>query len=395
MSAWNEIITAAAAFGAVSLAVYSLCHVLVWRVVRRPKEPYSSEDSVSVLKPLCGVDTGLNENLHPFAEQSHKNLELIFGVADARDDAMAVAQDFCNAHEELDTHLSIGEAPDTINPKVALLERMSRLAKGEWVVVSDSNVRVDNSYVAQALSHADDDVGLVTHLVSGQGGDNAAAHMENLQLNCFIAPAVCGARFLASRTCVIGKSMFLRRAALEKIGGFKAAGHYLAEDYAIGQAIEHAGLRVVTSSVPVQAWHEGWNFTRFFNRHLRWAVMRRRVSAIGYFCELLLTPAPLLSFLLVLSLTSSSFPVAPTWLAGGLALELVLANITYRVMSGQRMPINAAVLHPIREFLNVGIWVLGWFVQKIEWRGKAYRIGQGSALEPVCATVAESIADEA
>jgi cellulose synthase/poly-beta-1,6-N-acetylglucosamine synthase-like glycosyltransferase len=93
---------------------------------------------------------------------------------------------------------------------------------------------------------------------------------------------VCGARFLAGQTCVIGKSMFLRRQALEGIGGFQSAGHYLAEDYVIGQAVVRAGYWVVTASQPVPAWHEGLTFGRFISRHLRWAVMRHSVSRSAY-----------------------------------------------------------------------------------------------------------------
>ena len=111
------------------------------------------------------------------------------------------------------------------------------------MVVSDSNVRVGDDYVRDALSHAAPDVGLITHLVAGCGGRSFAAFAENLQLNCFVAPAICGVRFLAGRICVIGKSMFLRREALEQIGGFQSAGHVLAEDYMLGQAIVQAGYR--------------------------------------------------------------------------------------------------------------------------------------------------------
>ena len=77
---------------------------------------------------------------------------------------------------------------------------------------------------------------------------------------------------------LFGADCVFRLSALQQIGGFQSAGHFLAEDYVIGQAIVKAGYRVVTAEQPVPAWHEGWTLQRFISRHLRWAVMRRSVS---------------------------------------------------------------------------------------------------------------------
>ena len=41
----------------------------------------------------------------------------------------------------------------------------------------------------------------------------------------------------------------------------------------------------------------------------------------------------------------------------------------------------------VRQLLTLGIWVLGWFVDTVEWRGKAYRIGVGSVLGPATGPV--------
>jgi ceramide glucosyltransferase len=247
--------------------------------------------------------------------------------------------------------------------------------------------------VQDALAHAAPDVGLITHLVAGCGGRSFGALAENLQLNCLIAPAVCGIRLLAGQTCVIGKSMFLRRQALEEIGGFQSAGHYLAEDYVIGQAVLRAGYRVVTADRPVPAWHEGWTLGRFISRHLRWAVMRRSVSKSAYVAELLMNPAPLLVALWILS-SWLPVPVAnPLWFGAALCLEQVLAAVSFTRMTGHRVPALALLVNPLRQWLTLGIWVLGWFVETVEWRGKAYRVGAGSLLRPSSAAVPARIGE--
>jgi ceramide glucosyltransferase len=68
---------------------------------------------------------------------------------------------FVRDSRELPIRVSVGEDESLENPKVALLERMSWHSDGDWVVVSDSNVRVPPDYVRDALSHAAPDVGLI------------------------------------------------------------------------------------------------------------------------------------------------------------------------------------------------------------------------------------------
>jgi ceramide glucosyltransferase len=365
------------------LAVSSISRLLVWGFVRHHSKGVPRDDRVGILKPLCGVDASLAENLLAFAAQSHPNLNIVFGVADPRDEALPVAQRFCREHAQLATSISVGEAPSLHNPKVALLAHMSPLCSGDWVVVSDSNVRVSEDYVRDALSHAAPDVGLVTHLVSGVGGSSLSAHLENLQLNCFVAPGVCGVRFIAGQTCVIGKSMFLRKDVLAAIGGFESAGGYLAEDYVIGRAIRKAGYRVLTARMPVPTWNEGWTFTRFVSRHLRWAVMRRRVSRAAYLVEVLLTPGPVLMLVLALGIWLPQARVNLGWILASIVLDQLFDFVTYCRMSGQRAPLSAVLVNPLRQWLTLAIWALGWFVHTVEWRGKTYRVGAFSRLRPL------------
>jgi ceramide glucosyltransferase len=390
MSPWDPIVIALLTLAAFGLAVSSVSRVLVWCVVRHHPREGASPDSVDILKPLCGVDASLAENLSAFARQSHTRYRIIFGAASPIDEGLIVAQHFCREHRELSTRISVGETPGLHNPKVALLAQMARCSDAEWLVVSDSNVRVTEDYLRDALSHTAPDVGLVTHLVFGAGATSLSAQLESLQLGCFVAPGVCGARFVLNETCVIGKSMFLRRQALERIGGFDAVGGYLAEDYVIGRAIADAGYRVVTASMPVATWNEGWTIGRFASRHLRWAVMRRQVSRPGYLLELLLTPGPLLMLALLIDSGMPGVGVDSRWVAASILFDQLLDAITHSRMLGRLAPWPSVVLNPLRQWLTLAIWVLGWLVQTVEWRGKSYRVGVGSRLEPLRAAPSAS-----
>jgi hypothetical protein len=147
---------------------------------------------------------------------------------------------------------------------------------------------------------------------------------------------------------------------------------------------------VVTARLPVPAWNDGWTFARFINRHLRWAVMRRQVSRPAYLVEMLLTPGPLLMLMLALGWWFPDSGIDLGWVAACVAIDQGLDYITYSRMTGKLAPIATVLLNPLRQWLTLAIWALGWFVQSVEWRGKTYRVGANSRLRPLAQMPAAS-----
>jgi hypothetical protein len=65
------------------------------------------------------------------------------------------------------------------------------------------------------------------------------------------------------------------------------------------------------------------------------------------------------------------------------ALDQVMDFVTYSRMTGKVAPLVTLLVNPLRQWLTLAIWALGWFVQTVEWRGKTYRVGAGSRLRPL------------
>src|SRR6185436_16501544 len=94
-------------------------------------------------------------------------------------------------------------------------------ARGEVLFISDSNVRVERDAFARTLAaFADPRVGCVSNLFTGSGARTFGATIESLHLLGFVVPGAVLAS-AAHVPCVVGKSMAIRRGALEAVGGFE------------------------------------------------------------------------------------------------------------------------------------------------------------------------------
>lgn len=371
-----------------SLFMTIATHVAVQRVsARAAKRRSGPTPPISVLKPLCGLDEGLYENLASLARQDYPAFELVLGAEDPDDPALIVAHALRRNFPELKMRIVAGMPAIGMNPKVSNLSALSERAAYDLLLISDSNVRPDPDYLRALVAElADPRVGLVSSVLSGTGGESVGARLENLHLATYVARAVCGADVLVAHPCVVGKSMLFRRSQLEKIGGFALVRDVLAEDYVLGQAFEAAGLRVALSAHVVRTINVKRGLGQFAARHVRWAQMRRRLTRL-YWAEPLLYPGPLLLLVLAIIASGAQVPfVSNAWLVR-LSLSALVGKylsdaFLVRLLNGAFPRVSELPLILLKDIGMWGVWLAGAFRRRVVWRGHAMLIGEGSRLYP-------------
>jgi ceramide glucosyltransferase len=344
--------------------------------------PEGVHPPISVLKPLKGCDADLRENLEAILSQDYPEYEVLFAVEDPDDPCVRVVRSLMRAHPERKTSLHIGGRRAGMNPKVNNLIPLAKRARYDHFLISDADARPPRDYLKTLARELAAGADLVHNLPVITRQRTFGAVLEGLQMNAFVVATVCGAELLR-HPCVVGKSMFFRKTHLDRLGGFEAVKDVLAEDYALGNRFQRAGLRVKLSSQSLPVVQPERTFGSFVNRHLRWAQMRRWVSLRAYVCESFSNPTAWFVIGLPFAHATTWGSRYATWL--GIALlvigvKCVGDSLVIRVVSGRFAPLRHVAFIPFKDLVIAAVWWLGLFDRRVNWRGNVMWIGPESRL---------------
>ena len=335
--------------------------------------------SITILKPLRGAEPALRDRLASFCDQDYPGpVQILFGVQDADDPAVAVVDRLIAERSGRDLQLLVSAQPAGPNPKVATLIGLQRLIRHEVVVLSDSDISVECDYLARTVAAlAEPGVGLVTCLYRGAPVATVWARLASMAIDYHFLPNVLvGLALDLARPC-FGSTIAMRRETLQRMGGFDAFVDQLADDNAIGEAVRALGMRVtiprwiVTHACPESSAAELWS------HELRWSRTLRAVSPSGYAGLVITHPLP--------------FALLGAWLSGvgALGAGSVAAAIACRLVLQLQVDHTLQVstsrwwLGPARDLLAFAVYVASFFVDVVSWRGQRYKVRVDGTLVPV------------
>jgi ceramide glucosyltransferase len=331
---------------------------------------------VTVLKPLHGAEPRLYENLRSFCMQQHPDYQLIFGVRDPDDAAIAVVQRLQSEFPQLGITMVIDSRVYGANFKVSNLLNMVAHAKYDWLVLADADIRVATDYLTRVTAPlADPGVGIVTCLYYGIPGPSFWSRLGRLFIDDWFAPSVRLSHAFGSTRFAFGSTICLRRDALQAIGGFEALRDTLADDFWLGELTRRAGLRTVLSDVVVGTDVNESQLKDLWTHELRWLRTIRSLAPWGFAMTFVCFTTPLLLLGLCLAPGAITATIA---LFGGAAR--VLIHFLQRRTDDQALPWHEVLLVPLRDVLMLMEWAAALAGWQVRWRGQVLHArGGGSA----------------
>ncbi len=325
--------------------------------------------SVSILKPLKGSEPALFRNLTSFCAQAYPApVQLIFGVQDVNDEAIAVVQRLKASFPDQDLQLVIEPAAHGMNLKISNLINMIPTARHQCIVLSDSDIGVPADYLLRvAAAFEEPGVGGVTCLYHGVAVTGFWSKLAALAIDAHFLPNVLiGLQSGLAKPC-FGSTVALHRSRLAEIGGFEAFSDSLADDYEIGAALRDKGLSIAVPPLLVGHSCGESSLAELWRHELRWARTIRMVEPLGHAGSVVTHPLPF-----ALLAVATGTPVAGSALAIlAILCRIVLLHVTTR---SHRLALPPYWLVPIRDLFSFAIFVWSFCGRDITWRGRNYRV---------------------
>jgi len=350
--------------------VYCGLIVVAARRYRAARHVGVGEEPVSILKPLAGLDEGLEENLRSFFEQDYGQFEILFALRTAGDPAYALIEKLRKEYPGVPARVILTGEPPWPNAKVFSLSLMMEQARHELLIMSDSDIRVTPEMARTIAGEfaADRRLAVTTCPYRAVAGRSLWSRLEAIGMNTEFWGGVMVARMLEGMRFAVGPTIAARRSAIREVGGWELLREYLAEDFVLGSFAAEKGLGVGLSSYVIEHRIGSEGFGKNAAHRIRWNRSTRRSRPAGYVGQVFTNPLPIALALVaarpewwpVLGLVAVVRSIAGWATAGGVLSDSVCRRQWYWV--------------PVQDLLSFGFWVAGFFGNTIQWRGSAYRL---------------------
>ncbi|HSP19468.1 MAG TPA: glycosyltransferase [Myxococcaceae bacterium] len=272
----------------IALAVLALLlllegHVRLSRVLRRRRSPPplpTTGPSITVIRPVRGLDPGAEDNIRAFLDMEYPGrLELLFVVDSVEDPAYPAIQRLIAEHptgaQRVELLLSGTPPPRRTGKLNAMLVGVAA-ATGELLAFNDSDSRPSTDLLGRLVSEllARPDCGCTfAPVVASAARPTASDVGYGLLVNAWYGPNVTwAAEPRGELDFIMGQLMVCRRQALDAVGGVGVAEGQFVDDMYIGRALWKAGWKNVVIHAPLRLVIGGMGPLTFFRTFRRWIL---------------------------------------------------------------------------------------------------------------------------
>jgi ceramide glucosyltransferase len=343
----------------------------------RPHTQAGANTLISVLKPLSGIEEGLRENLVSFFEQDYIQYELLFAVQYADDLAAPLLESLMVLYPHVPCRLIVTGKSPFVSSKVYSLSLMTAAASHDLLVLSDSDIRVDRTFLSRiAAEFSANYYDLATCPYRAVPGRTIWSRLEALGMNTEFWGGVLVAKLMEGVRFAVGPTVVARRKVLNAIPWSTLSGYH-AEDFVLGQRAAKKGFRVDLSPCVVEHHLGSDTFRETLLHRMRWGRSTRRSRPWGYVGQVFTYPLPLA--LLLVAFDPALWPV----LIVTIILRAWAADAVSNWLLNSRLSIRDWLWIPAQDLLGFVFWLAGFTGNSIHWRGRRYRLRADGTLEPV------------
>jgi ceramide glucosyltransferase len=392
MSLLLQILFWVAMCGTVTSTIYCLM-VIVAAVrfgIRKRREERATTTflpALSVLKPLHGMEPGLERNIESFFEQDYPEFELLFCARHESDVGLQLARRVGARYPQVEArYVTCGEPTSKFhNAKVYSLAKLDSVAKHQLFITSDADVRVRKDYLLRMAQNLKDPrMGLASCVYLGTTDRGAkagfSAQLDAVGKSVEMTSGVLVADMLEGTKFALGASMAVRKDAFEKAGGFEELGQFYADDFVLGNRLAAQGVGVRMATHVIRLMVQDTPFGLSFRNQLRWMQSTRRSRPFGHLGTGLTFAMPFGLLGLAWGLLSGHALLGVVWLAGTVLNRWLQAGPVLQVMGDEHW-VRGMLLYPLRDMLGSVLWLGSYGGDKFYYRGKIYTLKGGGRVE--------------
>ncbi|CAF3366628.1 unnamed protein product [Rotaria sp. Silwood1] len=368
----------------------------LYKFHRKPSHSNLKElPGVSIIKPLTGIDTNLYENLKTFFNLQYPRYEILFCVQEHDNELIDMIERLREEYSDVDSKLFIGSQKllsgdkllkngtmDIKNPKIYNMLPAYEKAQYPYILISDSGLMMHEHTLYDMVMCMTDNVGLVHQMPFTCDRKGFAASVEKVYFGTQHARMYMTINLIGIN-CVTGMSCLIRKECIDRVGGLRAFGHYIAEDYYIAYEVAKQGWKLRVASAPAQQNSGEYSVSTWIDRMIRWCKLRMRLSPLAYLEPLqeCFSSAILAGIVTNYLFEWNALVVA----ACHILIWFILDYLMLRITQGGALPFSKfefAIAWLVREFSSFYIYFKAFTGSStVKWRGKEYRLGSGTRAE--------------
>jgi ceramide glucosyltransferase len=349
--------------------------------------------SITVIRPIKGLDAGAEENIQAALRHGYPGwVETLFVFDDDSEPALPLVEETIRRRrfEGLDTNARVifsGAPPAGRTGKLNAMIAGLREAKGELIAFADSDIRPDKkalTRLVETLLGTPRAGAAFAPVVVAERPRTVGDAGYTLLINALYGPEAAASthKNRGELPFIMGQFMVFTREAIDAIGGLESAEGQLVDDMYLGMRVKAAGLRNMVSPHPVPIVQYGVPLREFWSTYVRWLTFSRS-GLPGWEFK---ASAYLRGVVFWLGLIAGVFSLTQGWwlaaALNGLAnLGVVFSNnILHRAIGGAHLPLR-------HRWVTFGLLLLSPLVlasillkRQVTWRGRSYQLNGKSQL---------------